>query len=402
MQKGRTYLVVSYYTFDDPLFQGLLWRIVQKSKREGDRIVLITLERSPASSDRKLELRLSGVLWHPILFVQGNAFAWKKAAMLVRAMCSVLFLTCWYRPKLVFTSGSLAASLAWPTTAIARVKQVVYAFEPHSLFVLEQKNLPESSLAYRAMVFFEKRVMLGRSKMFTGTEEGIRWVKKTAPKADVSKLPTGADEELFYFRALDRTTIREKMGVNKEAVIVYVGKFGDLYLGEELIAFFAQCKALRDDLFFLLLTPQECKESALTWLKKYNISPNSFYLDSCALHELPSYLSAGDVGVVAYANIPSRSFTSPTKSGNYLLSGLPYAVQEGTSEDGVMLTKHNCGYVIPSYELKEVPGFLDFLQRCQAEDAKELRERCRTAGMAYRSLSIALRKYDSLFGSTNE
>lgn len=402
MQKGRTYLVVSYYTFDDPLFQGLLWRIVQKAKHESDRIVLITLERTPASDKRKMELREQGILWHPISFVQGQAFAWKKGAMLLHAMCSVLFLTLRYAPRLVFTSGSLAASLAWPTTAITRTKQVVYAFEPHSLFLLEQKQRSTSSLAYRAMVFFEKRVMLGRSLLFTGTDAGIAWVKKTAPMADVTKLPTGADEELFHFRPLDRTSIREKMGVQNEAVIVYVGKFGDLYLGEELIAFFAACKALRNDLFFLLLTPNECKESVSEWLHAYCIPSTSFFLGSCALHELPSYLSAGDVGVVAYANIPSRSYTSPTKSGNYLLSGLPYAVQKGTSEDEVMLAKHNCGYVIPSYEVKEAPGFLDFVQRCEQEDATALRERCKEAGKEYRGLSIALRKYAALFDVTNE
>jgi hypothetical protein len=331
------------------------------------------------------------------VFVKGRAFAFQKAFLLLRILLSLVRFAFVYKPIYLFTSGSLAASLAWPASALARVTQVVYAFEPHSLFLLEQGRFSSQSVAYRLMVFFEKRVMRGRSCLFTGTEAGVRWVKESAPKAWVKKLPTSADEELFQFSSHDRTNIRQQLACETKQVITYVGKFGDLYLGEELIAFFAACKAQRDDLFFLILTPAECQNRVTQWLKNTKLQHSDYFLGSCALSDLPKYLSAADMGIVAYANMPSRTFTSPTKSGNYLLCGLPYAVQKDTSEDAEILARFSCGYTISSYALTEVEGFLNYMKSCDEEDRNILRVRCRNAGLAYRGMNHALQEYVGFF-----
>jgi len=396
MSKGNRYLVVTYYAFNDPLFQGLLWRIVSQLKKPEDEITLVTLEHKRVEDIQTEILREQNVHWKPISFAYGGAIGVKKAWMMLRVQFILFSNALLRRPNKIFSSGSLAASLCWPVTSITGLQQVVYAFEPHSEFLLDQGKISASSLSFKVLQFFEKRVMYGHSVIMTGTRAMKQRIEQLNPKAEVHLLPTNADEELFVFSDENRTIIRERLGVSEKRVITYVGKFGDLYLGKELIAFFAELSRLNDQLFFLILTPNNPRELA-SWFDGEDVSSDRYWIGSCPLQELPSYLSAADFGVVAYADFPSRKYTSPTKSGNYLLCGLPYLIQENTSDDDRVVAKNNVGVVIKNFDRSSAANAYQEMEKLWGEEPQKLRERCRTAGVNYRGMSNALSLYKRFF-----
>lgn len=398
MSRGKRYLVVSYYAFHDPLFQGLLWRIINRLKSPDDQIVLITLEHDKIDQSVRLSLEKEGVHWKPIAFEYGNSIQWRKLAMMMRIQWLLWTSAISHSPFYIFTSGSLAASLCWPLTALLRLKQVVYAFEPHSEFLREQKKIEASSLSYKVLRFFETRVIKGRSVLMTGTHAMRDQILAICPTAQVFLLPTNADEELFQFSEKNRMVVRDRLGVVHRKVITYVGKFGDLYLGKELVVFFAEMWRQNNALFFMILTPNDKAEIA-RWFEEEGVDSNHFCIGSCALTELPDYLSAADFGVVAYADFPSRKYTSPTKSGNYLLCGLPYIIQRGTSDDDRVVAAKKVGVVIDCFDTKNAHRALQQMQEMWELDIIQLRQECRLAGIEYRGMQNADRLYAGFFKS---
>lgn len=398
MSKGKQYLVVTYYAYNDPLFQGLLWRIVSQLKQPQDQLTLITLEHETISNEQREEFREQGVNWRPVAFAFGDSVRVKKVVMMLRIQLILFAAVIFNRPSKIFSSGSLAASLCWPVTSIFRLKQVVYAFEPHSDFLLDQKKLSTRSLGYKTLRFFEKRVMRGRSIIMTGTHAMRDRILKENAVAEVHLLPTNADENLFQFSSQNRMIVREKMNTTNRLVVTYVGKFGDLYLGEELIVFFAEMWKLNPSIFFQILTPNSSSELA-SWFEKQGISAMNYWVGKCPLSELPSYLSAADFGVVAYADLPSRKFTSPTKSGNYLLCGVPYIIQENTSDDDVVVRENRVGIVVESFTKEAAKKVVKQLEDFLKEDPQIVRLRCRKAGVDYRGMHKAMTLYQKYFNN---
>lgn len=396
MSKGKQYLVVTYYAYNDPLFQGLLWSIVSELKQPNDQITLVSLEHNAIDQDLQKTLLDQGITWKPVSFAYGDAVRLKKVAMMLRIQLVLFVSAIFKRPYRILSSGSLAASLCWPITAFFGLTQVVYAFEPHSEFLLDQKKCSEHSLAYQTLRFFEKRVMKGRSIIMTGTRAMRDRILQENARAHVQLLPTNADEKLFQFSAENRMIVRERLGVKNRRVITYVGKFGDLYLAEELIVFFAEMWKCDSSLFFQILTPHSPSEIA-GWFKKNGIIPSNFWIGKCPLNELPNYLSAADFGVVAYADLPSRKYTSPTKSGNYLLCGLPYIIQSNTSDDDIVVSEHRVGIVIDRFDKEAARHVVSQLSAFWAESPEQLRDRCREAGIEYRGMQNARAVYQKFF-----
>jgi len=115
--------------------------------------------------------------------------------------------------------------------------------------------------------------------------------------------------------------------------------------------------------------------------------------------EVPAWLSAADVGVVGIAGFPSRKYCSPTKVGEYLLCGLPYIVQENTSEDDVVAKQWNVGAVIRSFAANDVSEAWPTLNKLLAEDKMVVRKRCRNAGIEYRSSASVVQTLRSVLES---
>ncbi|MEY3398275.1 MAG: hypothetical protein RL220_869, partial [Bacteroidota bacterium] len=91
-----------------------------------------------------------------------------------------------------------------------------------------------------------------------------------------------------------------------------------------------------------------------------------------------------DVGVVAYADVPSRRYCSPTKVGNYLMCGLPFMVQEGTSEDDILVNQSATGLVVRDFLPESAAEVASGIRQLMSRDRAKLREICRQVGLENR------------------
>ena len=73
------------------------------------------------------------------------------------------------------------------------------------------------------------------------------------------------------------------------------------------------------------------------------LEPNQFLITRASYDEMPNYLSAADLGLVAVPPQPSKKFCSNIKVGEFLCTGLPYFICEGVSEDDLVARKFDVG-----------------------------------------------------------
>lgn len=397
------YLVFIYNSFFDPLCQGLVLKYVKKLANPERVFHFITFEQQAHSRpqtevDRvRGELAEHGIHWAPIPFQTGRFLLARKALNLFQGFLSIcaLIAKSRRRPRLAIAFAGVAASMVFPVCRLFGIPLMVYSYEPHSVFLEEVGIWKKSDLKYRILNFLERNAGLWGDFIFTGTRHMVEHLAPQKRRGLVERLPTGVDESVFHFRPDSRQRIRSELNIEDRCVLIYPGKFGDLYLQQEVADFFAGLYSRDSRFFFLVLTGSD-HQKVREWMDERNIPPTAYHLTKVPLIEVPEYLSSADVGLVAIANFPSRKYCSPTKVGEYLLCGLPYLVQQGTSEDDLVATEFNVGVVIPEFNVRAgdeaAPRLLEITSQ-----GPEFRAHCREVGLAYRSQSNVHQRLSQLF-----
>ena len=280
--------------------------------------------------------------------------------------------------------GTVAGSFAYILALIFRIKTYIYQYERHSEFLKDFGIWSASSVSFKFLNYFERLSGRKANILATGTNHMINRLAKEGNKSSIYLLPSCVNEEIFKFNPMDRNEIRERLGIQEKKVVIYLGKFGGIYFELEAIAsFFAEWNKLDKQTYFLILTPYDHDEIREN-LEEKGLNERNYFVSRVDHQEVPSYLSAADMGVVAVPTLPSQKFRSPIKVGEYLCCGLPYVVGKGISEDDIVADKHRAGVVLNSYDREGLRSALPEIRKLFDEDSDNLRSRCRAAGVAYR------------------
>lgn len=395
--KRKKLLVYIYNSFADPLFQGLLFRYIKDIVTQKDEYEfhIITFEqpayevKESKKEEIKQELAKNYIFWYPQTFHTGRFLLFKKAYDLLQALKTVWYIKRKHKPTSIFAFANIAASYSYLLSKLFHWKIIVFSYEPHSDFLMELGYWSKNSLKYRILNSLERRVGLKGDYIITGTKHMIQHLKERGSKAKLYRLPTSVDHQLFKFNPAYRSIIRRRLSIEDRKVVIYTGKFGDLYYKEEIFELYRTLYEKSSGFYFIILTGHD-KEELMNLFKQYGIPTTAYYIDRVPFEEVTQYLSAADVGLVTVANFPSKKFCSPTKVGEYLCCGLPYIVTKGTSEDDLYAAKHNVGVVVESFLAKDVLNKYDGIIELLEENLQQQRQRCRKVGIEYRGLDNAV------------
>jgi hypothetical protein len=296
-----------------------------------------------------------------------------------------------YPVESIITLGSIAASYAYLFNMINRSTPIIaYQFEPHSRFMIEGKAWSKYSLSYQLLNFFEQRILKKARTVMTATESMKLEILKVNPKQNVLIGPTCVDESFFCINEISRKSLRKDLNLENKIVFVYTGKFGDLYYKDEIAIAFSVLKQHFTNAFFLLLTPQPESMISEVMTNVGRLNKADFLIKKVPLEEMPDYLNASDFGIVAVPPTPSQKFRSPIKVGEYLMCGLPYLVCKGISDDDVWALKREVGVVCDYFSESQIEQVIPKIALLLNEDSVIRKERCRQAGIDYRSITIIL------------
>jgi glycosyltransferase involved in cell wall biosynthesis len=149
-------------------------------------------------------------------------------------------------------------------------------------------------------------------------------------------VPCCADLRLFCHSASERAKRRAELGLGDQLTIVYSGSIDGWYLTEQMADFFVSVLKNQPDAHFLWLASARDRIAQL--MRARQIPANNYTVKFVNAREVPSYLSASDIGLAFITPAFSKLASSPTKFAEYLACGLPIITNTGIGDSDELLT----------------------------------------------------------------
>ena len=387
--KAKGLVVLCSHPLRDALVGPLMLDYVLKLQRAGggQDVLLVTEESGspelePGLAAQFRELRIT---WSPLVYrIEGRQWIQKMANGLRTLRRVMVFLR--GRPQRhILGYLSYAGTYATLLGMLGLGRTITVCFEPHSLYMLEMGIWPKRGLKYKVVGWLERLQMRRQDVLVVPTtavrEHALRHGRTKAIHLQgitIDVLGARHDPKA-------RERLRTAQGWHGHTVIAYVGKFGGIYHSlDQYVRFMLRLLAADPGLRFLVITQHEWVQALEAHEEARTIRDRIVVVPPVPPAELPGWLSAADLGVIAVPPTPSQAFRTPVKSAYYWAAGLPIIVPKGVSDDHLIAAREDVGVVVK--DLPDVDGeeVVRACHRYRAMDAAELRARCQGVAMAQR------------------
>jgi glycosyltransferase involved in cell wall biosynthesis len=401
----KTILIFAYYSYRDPVFQSaVLPYFINFPSAEKFRFVLLTFEHDKYPLTQAEKIRISQelsdhkIIWKQLRWRSGTFKPVKKIIDLVSCLVAGIRLTRSFNVSAIYSEGWPGSLLGYYLARLTGCKHIVHTFEPHADYMVEAGVWRESSWETKLLRWHENKVALHASIIFTATDLYIQKLKERGVREKVlHRVPSCVDLTHFKFSLEARNAIRDRHGIGSgEPVLVYLGKFGGMYMEEEAFEFFKLCQTEINAWIMIVSPDDQGKISNLC--SQYFLDTKRTLVTVLPRTEIPSYLSAADMGFVAVRQWPSKQYCSPIKTGEYLACGLPVIVPVGISDDGDKLKEAGLGILMKSLKKNAYLAVIkEWAQWIKTMDPKEIRNRGREYVKNDRSVQHYQNLYAQLF-----
>jgi glycosyltransferase involved in cell wall biosynthesis len=377
---GKRVLFISYNGMLDPLGQSQVLPYLRELSNLGVHFTLLSFEQPAAlmtqGADRiealRRQLAEQKIEWHWLRYHQTPSLP----ATIFDVVNGIRYgrrLVRQNRIDLVHARSHIAATIALSLKRSFGLKMV---FDVRGLMAdeyVDANHWRKESVPYRLTKAMERRGFKDSEGVVTLTEaiwpiikewEGLRGRENVVHAV----VPCCADLELFRFRESDREQRRREMGLADRFVLVYSGSIDGWYLTEEMVDFFATATRRRPDAHVLWITPGK-HERIRSLMQQRGIPNDRYTVIAAASHEVPSYLSASDVGVAFIKPCFSKLASSPTKYAEYLACGLPLVINAGIGDSDALVLEESAGVLIDEFsenEYQSAAAHVEGLLRDQA------------------------------------
>jgi glycosyltransferase involved in cell wall biosynthesis len=347
--KSKNILVITYWSFDNALIQTYTLPYVKQIKQQlnNGKIYLFCLSQNSQKSAALLQqvdrLKKEGIFLLEFNYVGFGLLMGLKLLYII----TYLILFCWIkRINYIHAWCTPGGAIAYPVSIASGKPLILDSFEPHAETMVEGNTWKRSSLAYQLLFKFEL-LQLKRAKEVICAAPGMENHSKLVYGISKNRYfvkPACVDLELFN---VENKSEKLASTLNlKTNVCVYAGKFGGIYLEQEVFDFFKVAFDFwKGDFSVLLLTAQSDEE-----IKNYcHLSgfPYDSIIKKLVPHtEVPKYMALGTFGFCPVKPLPSKEFCTPIKNGEYWAMGLPVIITKNISGDSALISNNNIGYVI--------------------------------------------------------
>jgi glycosyltransferase involved in cell wall biosynthesis len=371
-------------------------RIIRKLLPEGSTIRFLTLERDGGASEEKL---LEEGIYHfsyPLYpFGLKAAFSWlsnlRKLKQLIREK----------NISTIHTWCTSAGSIGWLLSKRTGVPLVLDSYEPHAEAMVETGTWKKGGIAYRTLFFLEKK-QTHHAQWLIGVVPAMQqYASKKYNYHGTNFLfkPACVDLEKFNLSKRKKPALLESLGLKDKITCVYLGKFGGLYLREQLFEFFKKAFDHWGDTFRVLLITSAKREEVEMLSKNAGIDPRKVISKFLPPAEVPDYVGLGDFAISAVKPVPSRLCCTPIKNGEYWAMGLPVIIATNISEDSEIIASSNTGVVRKDLSVAELEKSIlqmDALLKTNAGGALSLK--IHELAVKHRNYKIAEEVYKKIYG----
>lgn len=362
--EGRSVLFISYNGMLDALGQTQVIPYLRQLAKRGVKFTLLSFEKpkffttegQKRATDLKRELLDQGIEWHTLPYHQRPSLP----ATLYDVVAGIRYASQLVRRnkiEMVHARGHIPATIA---LALKRKFAIRMIFDLRGLMAeeyVDANHWPQGGLRYRITKSAERRILAATDAIVTLTERIWPIIKDWDGLRDRNVhhavIPCCVDLSLFKFSESERTRRRTELGLGDRLTLVYSGSLDGWYLTEQMADFFVRVVQRRSDAHLLWLTTGD-PERVRQLMGGRGVGNDQFTIRSVAASEVPSYLSAGDLGLSFIKQCFSKIASSPTKNGEYLACGLPVVINAGIGDSDALVTDWKAGVLV--HEL-DSPGF---------------------------------------------
>jgi glycosyltransferase involved in cell wall biosynthesis len=218
------------------------------------------------------------------------------------------------------------------------------------------------------------------------------------PPQKITVIPCVADYEFFHLepvqRQQTRQSIRKKLNIPADAILLlYSGSLASHYAPGDIVDIFEAAYKIDPKVFLLVLTPNET--SFLERLIQQRGLPLSQYRAAFASRmEMPSYLSAADVGIATALPTFDKVANSPTKIAEYLAADLPVIA---TAIGDVKKLAEQLPGLFPYQTQEEIPSVVERVFQFLRQERFTLPAPLSALTRPILSLEIGLDRYQALY-----
>lgn len=395
-------IVVVHYSLRDPLFYGNLFQyLCYYSKCKSNvNIILITHERKPFQFDSNDEKILFSqklkkeynIHWKPLVWKSYNNILFKITRKIYEAFLVFVFMfyyKIFHKYNHSISLGTSFGSFIFLISKLIGIKFFIYQYEPHSEYMLDSGIVGKNDLSYIILNYIERKMAIYSEYISTTTSYMIDRLKNEYKRdKNVYLIRSCVDDALFNFSEDAREHLRKKFNFTySDKVILYAGKFGDLYYCDEIPAFLKHLKKLDPSWKIVIITPQEVNHIKSIFSRNGLEENDYILLANIYYPEIKDYYSLADIGLIAVPPGYSKKFTSSIKIGEYLCCGLPYIICKGIGEDDFIAEKYQVGVVLNYLTPDELEKNYHKINSLLNHPKEEIVKSCRSVGVNYRGLS---------------
>ena len=396
----REILVITYWGYADALVQTYTLpyvRLMLEVLPAGSRVHLVTLEK-PGPPGHTVATD-EGITHHPFRY---RSFGMGGSGMLLSLCWRLWRIVRRHRVDTVHAWCTPAGMVGYIVSLLAGKPLVIDSYEPHAEAMVENGTWKRGGIAHRVLFLFE-RLQTRRAKVLIAATEGMRGYarEKYGPtNARWFVKPACVDLERFSEKNIKRPAVLASLGLDGRVVALYAGKFGGIYLDQEVFDLFrAAYDHWGDRLRILLLTPHTPEELG-PFIGKAGLDPGLFIIRWVPHSEVPDLMGLADFAITPVKPVPTKRYCTPVKDGEYWALGLPVIITDDISDDSAIVREHRIGSVLKGldrsgYEqaVREIAALL------ASHSRKELYDRIRVIAIRYRSFDRAERIYADIYGT---
>ena len=354
--KTANILVVTYWSFENALIQTYTLPYVFQIKKqlsEKSKIYLFTLSTNSYSTEQHQKIKVLEAENIFVLRFSYAKFGWLMAVKMAFMVIYLIAFTLFKRIHTVHAWCTPGGAIGYLVSLFTGRKLVLDSFEPHAETMVESGVWKKNSFAFKLLFCLEK-LQLGRATEVICAAEGM--IKHSQEIYNIKKpryfvKPACVNLTLFDFNNYP-ANLKTDLPL-KNNVCVYPGKFGGIYLEEEVFDFFKIAHDYWQGDFSVLLLTNHSDDEIKKYCSAVNL-PYSVILKKFVSHsEVPAYMRLGHFGICPVKPLPSKRYCTPIKTGEYWAMGLPVVITSNISTDSDIIEKNDIGYVLKYLSTEE-------------------------------------------------
>ena len=399
MNTSKNILVITYWGFNSPILQSYALpyiKILKKNLMPGGRIFLFTLTPVKDNNEANYQKIKSKFNNEGITLVNYtySPFGLKMSAKFIAIFFALVTLTLKNQISYIHCWCTPGGAIGYIVSLFTGKPLVLDSFEPHAQSMVETNTWKKNSAAFKILFNLEKLQLKRASFVICAAQGMIAYSQKVYGiiKTKYSVKPACVDLELFSKKEKDFSLVP---GIDQNSIVcVYVGKFGDIYLSQEVFNFFKIAHSYLGTNFKVLLLTNHADEEINMYCRNANLNRNVVLKYFVEHKNVPDYMSLGHFGICPVKPVPTKEFCTPIKNAEYWAMGLPVVITKNISTDSKLIDDNNIGYVLKELNDAEYLNAVKKIQELLQDNS--LDKKIRGIAEKYRNYSIAEQIYSSL------